>query len=80
MWDTVGQQKYKSVLALPYKGIHGLLMVFDITDRTSFTDLKDWLAETEKHCGENIVRILIGNKKDIEDKRQVMEDEGKNWA
>lgn len=55
-------------------------MVFDITDRTSFTDLKDWLAETEKHCGEKVVRILIGNKKDIEDKRQVMEDEGKNWA
>lgn len=55
-------------------------MVFDITDRKSFTDLKDWLAETEKHSGENVVRILIGNKKDMEDQRQVMEDEAKNFA
>lgn len=54
-----------------YKGTHGVLLVYDITDKQSFTDLQIWLNEVEKYGKQDVVKILIGNKKDLEDKRQV---------
>lgn len=44
MWDTAGQERFKSVLTSYYKGTHGILLVFDITDKKSFTDLQEWLS------------------------------------
>ena len=68
MWDTAGQQRFKSILTSYYKGTHGVLLVYDITDKQSFTDLQIWLNEVEKYGKQDVVKILIGNKKDLESK------------
>ncbi len=80
MWDTAGQERFKSILNSYYKGAHGILLVFDITDKQSFKDLQVWLSEVEKYGRQDIVKILIGNKKDLESQRQVTTVEAKQFA
>lgn len=80
MWDTAGQEKFKSILTSYYKGTHGILLVYDITNKQSFVDLQLWLSEVEKHGRENVVKILIGNKKDLESQRQVSTEEASKFA
>lgn len=65
MWDTAGQERFKSILTSYYKGTHGVLLVFDITDKQSFKDLQIWLSEVEKYGRQDVVKVLIGNKKDL---------------
>ncbi len=55
-------------------------MTYDITDRESFSAIENWMNEVEKHASDNISRILVGNKSDMEDARQVSFDEGKELA
>ncbi len=55
-------------------------MTYDITDRESFSAIENWMNEVEKHASDNISRILVGNKSDMEDSRQVSYDEGKELA
>ena len=55
-------------------------MTYDITDRESFTAVENWMNEVEKHANDNISRILVGNKSDLEDLRQVSTEEGKELA
>lgn len=45
MWDTAGQEKFKTITAAYYKGAHGIIVMYDITDRESFSDLQNWLME-----------------------------------
>ena len=52
-----------------YRHKHGIIVVYDITDRDSFTKVKDWMNEVEKHAKENTSKILVGNKKDLEQHR-----------
>ena len=55
-------------------------MVYDITDRQSFKDIENWLAEVDKFGNENVVKLLVGNKSDLEASRQVKTEEGKTLA
>ena len=55
-------------------------MVYDITDRQSFQDIETWLGEVRQHASPNIVKILVGNKCDLKDQRQVSYEEGKQFA
>lgn len=69
LWDTAGQQKFKSILTSYYKGTQGIFIVFDLTDKQSFNDVQQWLMEVDKYGREDVVKILIGNKKDLQNKR-----------
>ncbi|CAD8205459.1 unnamed protein product [Paramecium octaurelia] len=80
IWDTAGQERFKTITASYYKGAHGIILTYDITDKQSFKDIENWLAEVEKHASENVVRLLVGNKADLESKRQVTYEEGKELA
>jgi small GTP-binding protein len=55
-------------------------VTYDITDRESFTAIENWMSEVEKHASDNISRILVGNKCDLEEERQVTKEEGKEKA
>lgn len=55
-------------------------MTYDITDRESFSAIENWMNEVEKHASDNISRILVGNKSDMDDARQVSTEEGKELA
>ena len=80
IWDTAGQEKYKAITGAYYKGSKGALVVYDITDRDSFENLNSWLIEIEKNANKNVYKLLIGNKCDLEDKRKVTYQEGKDFA
>jgi len=71
IWDTAGQERFKTITSSYYKGAHGIIVTYDITDRESFSKVSEWMSEVDKHAQENISRILVGNKKDLEDQRQV---------
>ncbi len=68
IWDLAGQPRFNSVRELYYKGSHGGLLVFDITRRDSFTNLKSWIEELFKNSGKGIMPIIVlGNKADLKD-------------
>ena len=72
VWDTGGQQRYRPILASCYRGALGVIIVFDITNRMSFKNIKQWLVEVEEFAPDsNLPRVLVGNKADLVDRREV---------
>ena len=80
IWDPAGQERFKNITASYYRGGNGVLVVYDITDRDSFENLNSWLIEIEKNANKNVYKLLIGNKSDLEEKRKVTYQEGKDFA
>ena len=80
IWDTAGQERFKTITSSYYKGAHGIIVVYDITDKESFKNIDNWMNEVEKHASDNVSRILVGNKCDMDESRQVTTDEGKELA
>ena len=74
IWDVAGQDRYLMVRQRFYDGAQGILMLYDITRKSSLDNIKRWHKEVIKHTG-SIPVILIGNKIDLEDKREVYEDD-----
>jgi small GTP-binding protein len=70
-WDTAGQERYRSITSAYYKGANGILLVYDITNYTSFDHVNNWINEIYKNVGNEIKILLIGNKSDLEYKRVV---------
>jgi len=80
IWDTAGQERFKTITSSYYKGAHGIILTYDITDKQSFKDIENWLTEVEKFANENVIKLLVGNKSDMESSRQVKFEEGKEFA
>jgi len=80
IWDTAGQERFKNIQASYYKGGNGILVVYDITNRESFSNLNSWLIEIEKNGNKDVFKLLIGNKNDLENERKITYDEGKEFA
>lgn len=77
IWDTAGQERYKSITNAYYKGAKGAFVVYDITRKDTFTNVDKWFSELKSNCDQNVFVILIGNKSDMEEQRQVSSEEGK---
>lgn len=71
IWDTAGQERFHTITTSYYRGVHGVLIVYDVTDVRTFTNLTTWQRELERFAPPNVYRILIGNKNDLEKERQV---------
>lgn len=71
IWDTAGQERFKTITYSFYKQANGVIITFDITNPTSFSNVKTWLESINQHADPNIVKILVGNKIDLEDERKV---------
>lgn len=71
MWDTAGQEKFRTITTAYYKGAQGIILVFDLCDKKTFQDIKDWMAEVEKYSTKNPAIFLVGNKSDLYAERQV---------
>lgn len=80
IWDTAGQERFKGITGSYYKGASGVMVVYDITDAESFNKVNDWLIEIEKNAPNAVYKILIGNKSDLLEARQVSFDQGKELA
>ncbi|ELP91999.1 small GTPase RAB, putative [Entamoeba invadens IP1] len=80
IWDTAGQEKYRSMVGMYYRGASGAIIVYDITSKTTFADLDAWHTDLMKTATEDIVLCIVGNKSDMESARQVSAAEGKEFA
>ena len=80
IWDTAGQERFKNIIASYYRGAHGILLIYDVTDKESFKNLSNWIIEIEKNSSKQVLKVLIGNKTDLEDKRVVTYNQGKEFA
>jgi len=68
IWDTAGQERFRSVTRSYYRGAAGALLVYDVTSRETFNALTNWLTDARTLASPNIVIILVGNKKDLEER------------
>lgn len=80
IWDTAGQERFKTVTTSYYRGAHGIIVVYDITNRESFDNIKYWLEEVLRYTSEKTNVLIIGNKSDLPNKRTVSFEEAKNFA
>ena len=80
IWDTAGQEKYKSITNAYYKGAKGAFVVYDITNKNSFDNADNWLNNLRASADKKCSIILIGNKSDLENKREVSIEQGEEKA
>ena len=80
IWDTAGQEKYKSITGAYFKGSKGALIVYDITQKNTFESLEKWVNDLKTAGDPKISIILIGNKSDLEENRQVSKEQGEEKA
>mmetsp|Transcript_17233 Transcript_17233/g.18702 ORF Transcript_17233/g.18702 Transcript_17233/m.18702 type:complete len:194 (+) Transcript_17233:40-621(+) len=80
IWDAHGGKKFREITSAYYRGVHGVLIVFDITDVVSFNDVKYWLNEITKWASKNVNKLLVGNKSDLDSQRAVTFEEGQEFA
>ena len=82
IWDTAGQEKYKSIATSYIKTCNGIFLIYAINDRKSFENIEIWLNEVEekKRYNSNVPLVLIGNKIDLENERVVSKEEGEKLA
>jgi Ras-related protein Rab-11A len=80
IWDTAGQERYKAITSAYYKGAKGAFIVYDITRKDSFENVSKWADQLKSTADKNLTIIIIGNKTDLEDQRQVTSEEGQNKA
>ena len=80
IWDTAGQERYRAITSMYYKGAKGGLIVFDLSSKSTFQNVEKWFNEIKKTADPTINLILIGNKSDLKDKRQISTEEGENKA
>lgn len=71
IWDTAGQERFRTITTTYYKGAQAIIIVFDLTDKDSFDHLKTWLADIDKYAKEGVMKVLVGNKCDLVEKREV---------
>ncbi|KAG7202086.1 hypothetical protein KM043_004758 [Ampulex compressa] len=80
IWDTAGQERFRSVTHAYYRDAHALLLLYDVTNKTSYDNIRAWLSEIREHANEDVVIVLLGNKFDCGAERAVKREEGERLA
>uniref|UniRef100_A0A3Q0TD26 small monomeric GTPase n=1 Tax=Amphilophus citrinellus TaxID=61819 RepID=A0A3Q0TD26_AMPCI len=80
IWDTAGQERFRSVTHAYYRDAHALLLLYDITNKASFDNIRAWLTEIHEYAQSNVVIMLLGNKADMSGDRAIRRDEGERLA
>ncbi|KAH9556174.1 hypothetical protein CY35_07G012100 [Sphagnum magellanicum] len=80
IWDTAGQESFRSITRSYYREAAGALLVYDITRRETFNHLASWLEDARQHANSNMTIMLIGNKCDLAHRRAVSTEEGEQFA
>lgn len=80
VWDTAGQERFRSLTASYYRDADALLLIYDVTNRASFENIRDWLAQVREHAKEEVELTLVGNKVDLGQQRKVKPEEGRQLA
>ncbi|KAF6725986.1 Ras-related protein Rab-8B [Oryzias melastigma] len=80
IWDTAGQERFRTITTAYYRGAMGIMLVYDITNEKSFDNIRNWIRNIEEHASADVERMVLGNKCDMNDKRQVSKERGEKLA
>ena len=80
LWDTAGQEKYRAITKNLFLKVQGVLVVYDITNENSFTNLKTWVKSIKEECGKSMQMIIVGNKCDLNDQRVIDKQKALEYA
>lgn len=80
IWDTAGQERFRTITSSYYRGAHGIIIVYDVTDMETFNNVKTWLNEIEKYATDSVNKLLVGNKCDLVVKKAVDYNTAKDFA
>merc|ERR1711951_104925 len=80
IWDTAGQERFRTITSSYYRGAHGIIVVYDVTDQDSFNNVKQWLQEIDRYASESVNKLLVGNKCDMTTKKVVDYTTAKEYA
>ncbi|XP_018410812.1 PREDICTED: ras-related protein Rab-10-like [Nanorana parkeri] len=80
IWDTAGQERFHTFSVSYFRGAHGFVLVYDITNTTSFENISLWMKDIKTKAGEEVEVVLLGNKCDKEDEREVSKERGEKLA
>ena len=76
LWDTAGQDKYRTIAKNYFKGSHGILLLYDITKQSSFNNIREWIQDIREEVSPKAIIFLIGNKIDLADQRKISKEKG----
>jgi len=80
IWDTAGQERFRTITSSYYRGAHGIIVVYDVTDQDTFGNVKQWLQEIDRYACEGVNKLLVGNKSDLTSKKVVEYTVAKEFA
>ena len=80
IWDTAGQDRFRSITKNYYKGAHGIILIYDVTNKKTFENVRTWINQIKEEVSEKVSIILVGNKIDDEEHREVPNVEGEKLA
>ncbi|KAG9478951.1 hypothetical protein GDO78_012558 [Eleutherodactylus coqui] len=80
IWDTAGQERFHTLSVSYFRGAHGFILVYDITNSSSFENTSLWMKDIKMKAGEEVEVVLLGNKCDREDEREVSKERGEKLA
>ncbi|XP_068459035.1 ras-related protein Rab-8B-like [Clinocottus analis] len=80
IWDTAGQERFRTITTAYYRGAMGIMLVYDICNEKSFENIKNWIRNIEEHASSDVEKMVLGNKCDMADRRQVSKDRGEKLA
>ncbi|XP_076451088.1 ras-related protein Rab-43-like [Babylonia areolata] len=80
IWDTAGQERFRTITQSYYRSANGVIIAYDITKHSSFESIPRWMEDVKRYAGSNIVKLLVGNKCDLEQLREVRKEEAGTLA
>ena len=80
IWDTAGQDRFRSITKNYYKGSNGIILIYDVTSLKTFENVKSWVSQIHEEISDKVVIYLVGNKVDMEEERKVTTEEGQKLA
>jgi len=80
LWDTAGQERFRTIAKSYYKGAHGIILIYDVTSKKTYLSIKTWINQIKEQASNKISIILVANKIDSEDPREVTTEQGENLA
>ncbi|XP_063444111.1 ras-related protein Rab-26-like isoform X3 [Mytilus trossulus] len=80
IWDTAGQERFRSITRAYYRDANALLLLYDVTNKASFDNIRAWLGEINEYAQEDVVIMLLGNKADMAGERMIRTEDGEKLA
>ena len=80
IWDTAGQERFRTLTHAFYKQANGVVVTFDVTSEDTFKNVKKWMESIDQHADENICKVMVGNKIDLEEDRKISRQQAQELA